>query len=355
MTGSTSFKEMELNRTYAREALLLSVNEKMARNDKPYVELELADGESIITARKFETTAADLENEDVKIETVVNIAVKVSLYNGDRSYTIDDIYPNRYGDISIDEFIVKADIDFEKTWTQLICNVQSSHVPSERDDLIEPISNVTLRILKDKKEAFMHSAAGKTIHHNVIGGLLQHTADMVQEAMFTVYNYPELDKELLICGTALHDIGKIQEMKTSKVGHVEYTPEGRLLGHALLGILTLEYYGEINCDDERIPDVDRLSLLEHMIASHHGNLEFGAITEPAIPEAAVLHAIDMMDSRIYIFKETYKDMDPEELSANIYALKNSVYKPKMVKALEKALPRNNFDYPEDDEDGIDLF
>ncbi len=70
------------------------------------------------------------------------------------------------------------------------------------------------------------------------------------------------------------------------------------------------------------------TLLEHMIASHHGNQEYGAITEPAIPEAAVLHALDMIDSRIDIFKETYKGMEPGELSKNIYALRNTIFKPK---------------------------
>ncbi len=330
MTGKILFKDMDLNKTYMREALLLSINEKMARNDKPYVELELADGERIITARKFDTSVADLDYAGVETEDVVTVSVRVSLYNGDRSYTVEDICPNSFADVTVDDFIVKADIDFEKTWRQLMCNVQSCHVPSDRDDLVEPISSVTMRILKDKKEAFMHSAAGKTIHHNVIGGLLQHTADMVQAAMFMAFNYPSLDKELLVCGAALHDIGKLKEMKTSKVGRVEYTKDGRLLGHALLGILWIDYYAEIIGDEERICDVERVMLLEHMLASHHGNLEFGAITEPAIPEAAVLHAIDMMDSRIYIFNEAYKDMEPKELSGNIFALKNSVYRPKLL-------------------------
>ncbi len=330
MTGKTSFKEMDLNKTYIREALLLSINEKMARNGKPYVELELADGERIITARKFDTSAADLDYADIKTEDIVTVSIRVSIYNGDRSYTVEDICPNTYADITIGDFIVSADIDFEKTWRQLICNVQTCHTPSDRDDRFEPISNVTLRILKDKKQAFMHSAAGKAFHHNVIGGLLQHTADMVQAAMFIGINYPSLDRELLVCGAALHDIGKLKEMKTSKVGHVEYTMEGRLLGHALLGILLIDYYAEIIGDDERICDMERVTLLEHMLASHHGCLEYGAITEPATPEAAVLHALDMMDSRIYMFNEAYKDLDPMELSGNIFALKNSVYRPKLL-------------------------
>lgn len=328
MTGKTLFREMEINRTYIREVLLQSINEKVAKNGKPYVELEMSDGDSAIVARKFDTCLTDLTGIGIEEETVVTISVKVSLYNGDKSYTVEEILISDCLDVSIDDFILKADIDIEKTWQQLICNIKCSHTPSSRDEIFEPLSTMTLRILNANKRKFIHSAAGKSVHHNVIGGLLQHTAAMVQEAMFTALNYPSLDKELLVCGAALHDIGKLREMKTSKTGHVEYTSDGRLLGHSSIGIQLIEYYNDVDGSEDFIPDGERVLLLEHLLASHHGSLECGAITEPAIPEAAVLHAIDMMDSRIDIFKKAYKDMDPGEISANIFALRNSAYKTK---------------------------
>ena len=347
MTGKTNFKEMDLNKTYAREALLLSINEKTAKNRKPFVELELSDGNSIITARKFDTTLNDLKCDGVETENVVTVSIKASTYNGDRSYTVDDIYPSDFAAITLDDYIIKADIDFKKTWNQLICNIRCSHTPSERDKTYEPLSNLTLRLLNSEKDKFMHSAAGKSIHHNVIGGLLQHTAAMVQQAMYVAINYPTLDRELLVCGAALHDIGKLQELKTSRIGNVEYSADGRLLGHALIGVMWVEETAMNWPGEYLLCDCDRVTLLEHMIASHHGSLEFGAITEPAIPEAAVLHALDMIDSRVYIFDKAYKDMDPGEISRNLFALNNSVYKPLMEQVGDDVLVASINDELED--------
>ncbi len=258
--------------------------------------------------------------------------------------------------MTVDDFIPKPDVDLDKLWLQLICNVQSCHTPSERDKHFEPISSFTIRVLDGHKRQFMTAAAGKSIHHNKKGGLLMHTAAMVQEAMYVGINYPELDRELLVCGAALHDIGKIREMKTSKLGKIEYTAEGRLLGHSLIGVMMLEGFTYDWPEQYPLYDVDRVLLLQHMIASHHGILEYGAIVEPAIPEAAVLHALDMLDSRIYIFNEAYKEMESGDLSNKIYALGNTIFKPKKEIIKEALLPWHlEEDIPEDNMEGPELF
>lgn len=147
--------------------------------------------------------------------------------------------------------------------------------------------------------------------------------EALREAAATADVYPCLDHELLVCGAALHDIGKIREMTTSPTGHIEYTEEGRLIGHAAIGIMIIEDWAELSgCSPIRV------KLLQHMIAAHHGQQEIGAVVEPAVLEAAVLHAIDMIDSRIYIFNEAYKNMEEGAMSGNIYALGNkTAFKP----------------------------
>lgn len=207
-------------------------------------------------------------------------------------------------------------------------------MPCEDDAKYEPIKDLTLRLLRDCKESFMHSAAGQSIHHNVIGGLLQHTSEMMFEAMVTATNYQELDRELLLCGTALHDIGKLREMTTSPTGHVEYTDEGRLFGHAAIGIEMINSYAEFGNYNPK-----RVTLLKHMLAVHHGQCECGAITEPAIPEATVLHAIDMIDSRMYISQDAYKNIEEGEMSGRVYPLGNcTVYKAEVSKPIVEPEP-----------------
>jgi len=317
------FHEMEVGGTYNTNALLQAITEKTAKNGKTYVELEICDGNEKVIARQFDSSKQELSRFGIEEENVVFVSVKVDLYNGLKNYTVTNIALSFDSDISINDFILKADIDFEEAWDTIITMVANSHSPCEEDVAFEPIALLTERILSECKEPFMHWAAGKMIHHNVVGGLLKHTRDMVVEADATADVYPSLDRELLVCGAALHDIGKLREMTTTSTGHVEYTEDGRLLGHAVLGIRMISEWEEFSGCSPR-----RVSLLQHMLAAHHGQLEIGAITEPAIPEAAVLHAIDMMDSRIYIFNDVYKNINEGEMSGNIYALGNkTAFKP----------------------------
>lgn len=338
------FNEMEVGGTYSTYLLLQAVTEKTAKNGKTYVELELCDGNETVIARQFDSSKHDLVCFGIDEESVVFVSIKVDLYNGARNYTITNISGNYEDDITVCDFIVRAPIDFEATWDELIDTIRSCHKTSEEDIAFEPISVMTERILDNAKDVFMHWAAGKMIHHNVVGGLLQHTAFMVREAAATADVYPSLDRELLVCGAALHDIGKIREMTTSPTGHIEYTEEGRLIGHAAIGIMIIEDWAELSGCSPR-----RVKLLQHMIAAHHGQQEIGAVVEPAVPEAAVLHAIDMIDSRIYIFNEAYKNMEEGAMSGNIYALGNkTVFKPVPI------VPTESQEEDEPDED-FDLF
>lgn len=323
------FNDMKVGGQYNTVALLQAVTEKVAKNGKPFVELELSDGAVVIIARQFDCCESELIINGIRPEIIVYATIKVDVYRGIKNYTVIDIIENPFPDASIDDFIIKAPIDFDKAWATIIKAVDKSHKVCEDDLKYVPIKELVLKILNDYKSEIMHSAAGKTIHHNYVGGLLQHTYEMVCEAMITSLNYDNLDGEILICGTVLHDIGKLWEMKTSPLGHVEYTPEGRLLGHAAIGMQIVDEYAKF-----ALYDSERVRLIKHMIASHHGQLEMGAIVEPAIPEAVVLNAIDMIDSRMNIFSKAYTEIDSGEMSGNIYALGNcSVYKPDAPKQM----------------------
>ena len=135
--------------------------------------------------------------------------------------------------------------------------------------------------------------------------------------------YVKTNLEILICGTALHDIGKLTELNTDEFGSADYSVDGRLFGHAVIGM---------NMVDEEAKngpyDPEQVRQIKHMIASHHGSLEFGAITTPATPEAFLLHEIDMIDSRMYIFGKETDKIEPGQMTERVFALENSsIYKP----------------------------
>ena len=325
------FKDMESGHTYETYVLLLGMNERVAKNASNYVEMTVCDGESTIIARQFNCSIAELKRNGIEPEKVVRMRISISMYNGSKSYNVN--YAAKYlgSLLAVDDFALKAPIDLEEAFSELLKIVESSNTECLINYLYKSITELTLTLLKENKDSFIRASAAKTIHHNVIGGLLYHTLTMVKQAQKFADIYSELDMELLICGAALHDIGKIKEMKTSAIGCAEYTMDGRLLGHAVIGIMMIEEKAKDGFNMERI------RMLEHMIASHHGLPEYGAITQPAIPEALVLHAIDMVDSKLYIFDEAYNKMQEGSLSDNIYALNGkTVYKPYDIVKAEQA-------------------
>ncbi len=134
--------------------------------------------------------------------------------------------------------------------------------------------------------------AAKNFHHCYVGGLLEHTLSVCEMATSVLAHYPELDRDLLLTGAFLHDIGKIRELKFDH--QIEYTDEGRLVGHIVLGV---EMVAEKQAKLKRFPQ--ELSLrLKHLILSHHGQFEFGSPKRPKFLEAFALHLIDDLDAKM---------------------------------------------------------
>jgi 3'-5' exoribonuclease len=139
---------------------------------------------------------------------------------------------------------------------------------------------------------FKKAPAAKTFHHSYLGGLLEHTYSVCEMSKAVAEHYPELDGDLLLAGAFLHDMGKIRELRFDKV--IDYTDEGRLLGHLSLGVSMV---------DERLSAIgdfpQGLALrLKHLILSHHGQYEFGSPKRPKFLEAFALHLIDDLDAKM---------------------------------------------------------
>ena len=146
---------------------------------------------------------------------------------------------------------------------------------------------------------FMSHSAAKAIHHAFIGGLLEHTLGVTKLCSQIAEDYPMLNRDLLVTAAIFHDIGKLFEI--SSFPENDYTDEGNLLGHIVLGA---EYIGK------KIEEVDRFpqklaSELRHCILAHHGELEFGSPKKPAIAEALVLSMADNLDAKMETLKELF--------------------------------------------------
>ena len=130
-------------------------------------------------------------------------------------------------------------------------------------------------LLEENREKLITWAAGKSVHHNIRGGLLYHTYTMLQSAsqLYKVYkNILPLDRDLLFAGVILHDIGKVRELSCSSIMSIDYTPDGNLLGHLFIGA---EMVGE--CARKLGLPEEKTLLLQHMLLSHHGKREMGQL------------------------------------------------------------------------------
>ncbi len=174
-----------------------------------------------------------------------------------------------------------------------------SEMAGELDAVIESINDKGIKALLreifqgDTLERFQRAPAAKKMHHAYIGGLIEHTLSIVGMAEKTAAHYPLLDRELLIAGTLLHDIAKIEEFNFTKPPF-GYTDRGRLVGHLVMGVEMVRKAAE------KITDLasERVDQLLHIILSHHGQLAFGSPVLPMTPEAIILHHLDDMDAKV---------------------------------------------------------
>lgn len=171
-------------------------------------------------------------------------------------------------------------------------------------ELTELLSSISPGPLADLARAFVqapfyrdfcYAPAAQAYHHNFAGGLLEHSLGVARIVLKLVEIHPDLDRDLILLGAILHDMGKIKEMQDD--GSIYYTDEGKLLGHIILGIQMLEHLMEGVHTDR----VTRNKLL-HLIASHHGQYEWQSPKKPQFLEAKVLHLADMLDAEIWKFK-----------------------------------------------------
>ncbi len=150
--------------------------------------------------------------------------------------------------------------------------------------------------------SYTKGAAATSFHHNYEGGLLEHTVGVLSLALQMCELYKFVDKELVITGALLHDIGKIKEISENS-----YTYEGTLLGHIAIGRDLIKSVPNRDKLDQK-----KLMLLDHVILSHHKNLEWGSPVEPKIPEAIIVHFADTVDAQMKTIHEAYTDDLSEE-------------------------------------------
>ena len=259
------------------------------RNGQLYLQVELADRSGTITGRLW--NASDDDYNAFEDGDYVRVEGNTQLYSGSLQVIVTAIERADPRTIDEREFQVLSKNDLvrlEAELAALLGTIRSA-----------PLAALVAEILADKSlmQAVARTPAGVKHHHAYAGGLLDHVVNLLRLADRVAPLYAALDRDLLLVGVLVHDIGKVRELES--VQGFSYTDEGQLLGHVLLGLEIVE--AKIRAVEARTGqpfDPETAVRVKHMIASHHGQYEFGSPKLPMTLEAVALHHLDHLDAKM---------------------------------------------------------
>jgi 3'-5' exoribonuclease len=264
------------------------------RNGNLYLQVDLADRTGTINARQWNAGEHVFRSFDVG--DFLQARGKVQLFQGALQIIlnhVERVQPEKMG-LDLGDFLPHTEQDVSKLLERL------------RGPLMK-LSNPHLRALvecflmdADFMRDFCRAPAGIRNHHAYLGGLLEHVVTLLEAAERLLPLYPELDRDLLLMGVFLHDVGKVRELSFGR--SFSYSDEGQLIGHLVIGVEMLnEKVAKVpELTGERFPR-ELLLRLKHMIVAHHGTYEFGSPKLPMTPEAIALHYLDNFDAKVHSF------------------------------------------------------
>lgn len=286
-------------------ALIKELSEKKDKNGNGFLDL------IVIGSDKKEYPAKIWRfdnNGQFETNDVIEIEYTVDNYKGKTQLTITSI--KKAPDEMISDFVPSSEYDGKAVFSMLLAKVNNFS-----DEVLKAIVS---KILLDNREALEVYPAAYRLHHAIVGGLMLHTASIVEMAEKTCTVYPNINRELLLSGAILHDVAKTFEMNTAKSGLCSgYTVGGELIGHLVKGAMYIEDTAKIlGIEDEKV------TLLEHMVLSHHGVPEYGSPVRPMFLEAEILSTLDSLDATIFEINNATSKINTGSFTERQWALDN---------------------------------
>lgn len=280
---------------------------KTSMKGAKYMDLTLSDKSGDIDAKYWDyqegVTIVFEENSLVKVRG------NIEQFRGAPQLRVELIRPALKTDnVNPADYVATAEYEPEAMYAEILRIADGF-----RDEALKQL----LKAVYEKyKDALLYFPAAVRLHHAMRGGLLYHTLSIIRMAEKAAEIYPTIDKDLLICGAALHDLGKLKEMDANELGIAgKYTTDGNLIGHLVRGtIMVHDVAMELGTPEEK------LELIEHMLISHHGKPEFGSSVRPMFLEAHVLSTLDELDAKIYEINDVLSKVDRGDFSQRLWAL-----------------------------------
>jgi 3'-5' exoribonuclease len=280
------------NENVTAQFLVLSKEIRQKKTGEPYLALHLADRTGEIEAKMWDNVAEVMHTFDR--DHFVKVKGLPQVYNNRSQFIIHRLRRLADHEVEFADYFPCSERNPEEMFEELrgiIAGIGDSHLRALLNLVFDDEQLVAL---------YKIAPAAKSIHHACRGGLLEHVLSLCTLARLVGDHYPEVDSDLLLTGVILHDIGKVEELSYER--SFGYSTEGQLLGHIVLGLRL------IASRFERLPDFPPKlrTLIEHLVISHHGELEFGSPKVPLFPEALLLHHLDNLDSKMNAMRTVLK-------------------------------------------------
>ena len=293
------------------QAIVGSVSRGVNASGSPYLNIELRDSSGSINAKKWEVDGKD--DDIFVVGNIVSVTLEIIKYKENLQGKILNAKKIDESEIDVTRFIMAPPVAKEELVDRF-----NKLVDSIKD---EDCSKLLHYFIKKFENKLYDAPAATSVHHEFSSGLLMHSVFMAETCDFLATKY-DVDRDLLITGALIHDFGKMIELEGPAV--YKYSLEGKLIGHISIMCAEIRKAAEELKIESEVP-----LLLEHMILSHHGHLEFGSPVLPLTKEALLLSMVDLIDSKMMIVSKALETVKPGEFTQKIYHIDNcSFYKPK---------------------------
>ena len=294
------------------------------RTGKPYLKCLLRDATGEIVARQW--SLDERAFGELSEARFVWAAGHIQLYNGQVQFIVEQVKPVEVGEDELADLLPTTSGNIEEMFVEV----------RERLGTLEHLAMKALAdvYLADDQlmASFRRAPAAVSLHHAYIGGLLEHTLQLLRLADVMLPLYPGLNRDIVLMGLFLHDLGKTAELKWEQ--GFEYTAEGNLIGHVVRGVIWLQVKAAIAAKQSghRLPP-DGLRVLQHIVLSHHGELEHGSAKPPSTPEAVFVAMLDNLDAKTAMALAHARPPTPAgtgaggEFTDKIWALGTRLYRP----------------------------
>ena len=266
----------------------------MTKNGKPYENLILQDKTGVLDGKIWDPNSLGIDDFDAL--DYIDVVGDVTTFAGAMQLNIKRVRKAQEGEYDPADYLPVSENSTDDMYGQLLAMIKTV-----KNRYLSALLNKLFVEDKEFLKSFQEHSAAKTVHHGFIGGLMEHTLSVTKLCDYMASAYPLLKRDLLITAALLHDVGKTKELSSFPLN--DYTDEGQLLGHIIIGIEMI--------DDaiREIPEFPKqlASELKHCIVAHHGELEYGSPKKPALAEAMALNLADNADAKMQTLKEIFKD------------------------------------------------